>query len=331
MKILIADDSAIIVSILRHYFEKDSEFQIIGVARNGEDAIEMNKRLSPDGIIMDINMPVTDGLTATRRIREQSGTPVLIFSSDITPEISTEAKKAGATAVLPKPDLDTMNTPDFIEKIRAMLLDMNTSSGNNSDGDRHRENHRIDLVVVGTSTGGPKTIRSILAALPASLPVPMALVQHLEAGFEKGYAQWLNDATELEVLLVENPQTLERGKVYIAPSGFHMAVTDKGLELEDAPPIQNQKPAVDRLFSSAATVYGASLLGVLLTGMGRDGANGCVDIISRGGVTIVQDESTSDIFGMPRAAIEQHAATWVMPLNQIAQKIESLTETGRER
>jgi two-component system chemotaxis response regulator CheB len=176
---------------------------------------------------------------------------------------------------------------------------------------------RSSIVVVGASTGGPQAVSAFLSSLPKPFPLPIALVQHIETGFDGGYADWLAEETGHPVVLARDGDSLRPGTVHVGPTDFHMLIVEKGITLNDDVKVQNQKPSVDVLFRSAAACRGRGVLAVLLTGMGADGAEGCVEVRSRGGFTVVQDESSSLIFGMPRAAIARGAASIVLSLDRI--------------
>jgi two-component system chemotaxis response regulator CheB len=323
MRVLLVDDSALIRGILKEAFTNDTEISIVGEAMNGEKAIAEVQRLSPDLVIMDINMPVMDGIRATERIMSEHPVPILVFSTEVDANLGYRACQAGAVDVLRKPDIGRLNDGAFIVRFRELLLSvgrersrgLRTSSAGGGRPAQRVESAR--LIVMGASTGGPSAVRTILSALKRNVPVPIALVQHLESGFERGYVEWLNEATELNVTLVTRSTMMRGGTVYVAPSERHLLVDGESLVLDDGPPVLNQRPSVNRLFGSAAANYRAALLGVLLTGMGTDGAEGCRDIVRGGGTTVVEDRSTAAIFGMPRAAIEIGAASVVAPLSGI--------------
>jgi len=322
MRILIVDDSALMRSILKEQFRNDSEISVVGEAMNGEKAVSEVHRLSPDLVIMDVNMPVLDGIQATARIMKEHPVPILIFSSEEDADLGFRACQAGAVDMLRKPDIGRLNDGPFFRRFRELLLSIkrekSASARSTPAGeDRTGRAESLRLVVMGASTGGPAAIRSILSALPADIEVPFALVQHLEAGFETGYVDWLGKSTGLAVKLVTDQTMMRPGCVYVAPTERHLLVEGVSLALDDGPPVLNQRPSVNRLFTSAAESYGGALLGVLLTGMGTDGAAGCRDIVSRGGTTIVEDRSTAAIFGMPQAAIELGAASHITPLQDI--------------
>lgn len=324
MRVLLVDDSALIRGILKEAFTGDTEISIVGEAMNGEKAIAEVHRLSPDLVIMDINMPVMDGIRATERIMSEHPVPVLVFSTEVDANLGYRACQAGAVDVLRKPDIGRLNDGAFIVRFRELLLSVGRGRSRGSrtppagGGRPARRAESARLIVMGASTGGPIAVRTILAALKRDVPVPIALVQHLESGFERGYVEWLNEATELNVALVTRSTMMRSGTVYVAPPERHLLVDGESVVLDDGPPVLNQRPSVNRLFGSAAANYRAALLGVLLTGMGTDGAEGCRDIVRGGGTTVVEARSTAAIFGMPRAAIEIGAASVVAPLPDIA-------------
>jgi chemotaxis response regulator CheB len=176
---------------------------------------------------------------------------------------------------------------------------------------------KASLLVIGASTGGPAAVRTVLSAIPRDFPCPIALVQHIDTGYDAGYADWLSETTGLKVRLARENDRPAPGEVIVGPTDFHLVCRGETFGLDDGPKVLSQKPAVDRLFSSAARYHGPGLIAVLLTGIGSDGANGCVDIVKAGGITFVQDEATSTVYGMPRAAAERNAATFILALDRI--------------
>jgi chemotaxis response regulator CheB len=280
---------------------------------------------------MDINMPIKNGLEATEEIMRDNPLPIVIFSTEADAEVGFKAVSLGAVEVIKKPEMTRFNDPEFfgtfIEKLKKIA-----ASGSAVPTVPHREREvparkgEYSILVMGASTGGPLAVKEILSNLPASFPLGIALVQHLEEGFDEGYAQWLNDASPLSVRLAREKDYPQAGEVIIAPVNIHLACRDRKLRLEDSPKVLNQKPSVDVLFSTASKEFGSRALAVLLTGMGRDGAAGCLEIVNAGGTTIVQDEATSTIFGMPKAAIEAGGASTVLPLGEIAGFLIDITE-----
>lgn len=331
--VLIVDDSALIRGILRQVINTAPEFSVIGEATNGKAGCEKNLELEPDVIIMDINMPVMDGVAATARIMKERAVPIIIFSSSVDARTSFEAVSAGAVDIIEKPDIDVIGSVEFVFELTAKMKAAASSAAFRMTAMNSRQHGSasggfsgVKAVVIGASTGGPLAVKELLSALPADFPVGIAVVQHLEENFDRGYAAWLDELTKLHVRLAVNEDRFTPGEVLIAPVNSHLAVRDNRLYLEDSPPVLNQKPAVDVLFSSAADNYGRNLLAVLLTGMGRDGADGCLRVKAKGGYTIVQDQATSAIYGMPRAAIEAGAASEVLPLQEIAHRLISILE-----
>jgi len=340
IRVLLVDDSALMRQVLRELIEASSDITVAGEANNGLSGCEKNQELHPDLIVMDIDMPVMNGVDATARVMRELPVPILVFSASAESPAGFAALEAGARDVLLKPDIDTLNDDafrtSFYQRVRALAgaraieKDGGVRAVEQNAGVRAHAGvmagTRIQAIVIGASTGGPIAVRSLLSALPADFPVGIALVQHLEDGFDAGYVHWLGEACQLRVRLAgENALTLEPGTVTVAPVNRHLIVRNGMLALDDGPRVGNQKPAVDMLFKTAATYYSNSLLGVLLTGMGRDGADGCKAIISAGGRTLVQDKETSAIFGMPKAAIELGAATEVLPLQDLAPRLVALT------
>lgn len=331
MKVLIVDDSALVRSILKQVLSQAEGFTIAGEASNGEKAVEMAREVKPDLIIMDINMPIKTGLEATEEIMKDNPLPIVIFSTEADAEVGFKAVSLGAVEVIKKPEMTRFNDPDFFETFIEKLKKIGASRSTvHTAPQREREvtsrKGEYSLMVMGASTGGPLAVKEILSNLPASFPLGIALVQHLEEGFDEGYAQWLNDASPLSVRLARAEDYPAPGEVIIAPVNIHLACRDRKLYLEDTPKVLNQKPSVDVLFSTAAKEFGNRVLAVLLTGMGRDGAAGCKEIVNAGGTTVVQDEATSTIFGMPKAAIEAGGASTVLPLGEIHKYLINSTE-----
>jgi two-component system chemotaxis response regulator CheB len=338
IRVLLVDDSALMRNVLRELIEASGDIVVAGEASNGLSGCEKSTELHPDLVVMDIDMPVMDGVAATARIMRESPAPILVFSASAESPAGFAALEAGARDVLLKPDIDTMNDDafraGFYDRVRALVRNVRRPgpSGIPARGFAVPEPAlvgRVQAIVIGASTGGPVAVRSLLSALPAGFPVGVALVQHLEDGFDAGYVRWLGESCRLRVLLAgEGVMVLEPGTVTVAPVNRHLVVRNGMLALDDGPRIGNQKPAVDALFKTAAAWFGSGLVGVLLTGMGRDGADGCKAIVAAGGRTLVQDQDTSAIFGMPKAAIELGAATEILPLQAFAPRLAALVSDG---
>lgn len=332
MKILLVDDSMIIRNILRQVLENQPGIEICGEASNGQKAVEMNMELEPDLIIMDIEMPVMNGLEATKKIMETKEAPIFVLSNAVDSFSAFDAIDSGALELMAKPDMDQFNDPRFVSEFMLKLQGLSRMGKarkarlkKGPAGPVEAEKKDIALVVMGASTGGPKAVHHILRELPAAFPVGIALVQHIENEFDKKYAQWLNDDSELTVRIAKDGNTPVPGEVLVAPVGTHLIFTQGVFRLDDGPKILNQKPSVDALFKTAAGSLKKRVLGVLLTGMGSDGADGCVEIKNHGGYTLVQDSETSTIFGMPKMAIEKGGASRILPLQDFPYYLKKLT------
>ena len=333
MTAIIVDDSILMRNIEKELF-RGSPITVLGEGSDGRQAVALNRELRPDLIVMDINMPIMDGLAATKAIMADRPTAIIIFSNEIAAATSFRAIQAGAVDALPKPDIDEFNDPVFAQRFLSRLVSAAKAFRESRDrrsgrasGEAHPTaggsfaplagRRRVEMVVIGASTGGPPAVRDILHALPANFGAGIAIVQHIEERFDKGYAEWLQGECELTVRLARQDDVLTPGLVLVAPGGRHLVFGEGRLILADDPPVGNQKPSVDRLFETAAARHGERLAAVLLTGMGADGADGLVKVREAGGLTIAQDEATSLIFGMPKAGIERGGALRVLGLPDI--------------
>jgi two-component system chemotaxis response regulator CheB len=310
--------------------------QVVGEARNGHEAVELTEKLKPDVISMDIRMPGMDGLEATREIMARCPTPIVMVSGALQEDIdlSFEAIQAGALAVIPKPP--SRDEPAFgaqQRRLTSVLMAMarvsvvrrwgktgplNGSASLPKTGSL-RENP-VELVAIGASAGGPSALSTLLGHLTADFPVPITVAQHLPDEFISGLARWLDDVTALKVQVASEGMILQPGGVYLSPGKAHLKVARRGSELV-AELLHERKgyrycPSVDVLFHSVATVCGARAAGVILTGMGDDGAEGLLAMRRAGGRTYAQDRDSCTVFGMPAAAIERGAVQEVMGLRQ---------------
>jgi len=326
LKILVADDSALLRSVLKQVFAGNNKVELVAEARNGLDAVQMSLRLRPDLVIMDIDMPLMNGLDATTKIMSECPVPILIFSNNTDAKTAFQALKCGAVEAMKKPDIDQLNCQDFHINFIEKIVQLSGSNVRSYRGDTEWrgkssseiKERRYEMIVIGASTGGPMALKKILRNLPADLSAGIAVVQHIEEGFDRQFVEWLNEDTKLKVKLARDGDHARAGEVYVAPAIRHLVFRNRKLFLDDGPRVLNQKPSVDILFETAAHEFGSALLGVLLTGMGSDGAEGCVKIRSRGGVTIVQNMETSTVFGMPKASIDRGGASVVLPLHEIS-------------
>lgn len=345
VKVLIVDDSASVRLFLEGIFSVDPAIQVVGTAENGEEAVAAAQRLAPDVITMDIYMPLMNGLDATRRIMETCPTPIIILSGNLDPDeviTSFRAMEAGALTALPKPR--GAGHPDHEREISTLLqrvklmaevkvvkrwprLQKKLSTPHLPEVIGAEVTARPQVVVIGASTGGPVVIQSILAQLSGTFPLPLLIVQHMAKGFVTGFAEWLAFTSPLPVHVASQGEVVLPGHVYIAPDGFHMLVEQMGrIRLSDAPAENGLRPAVASLFRSAADSYGKGAVGVLLTGMGSDGAEELLQLKREGAVTIAQDRASSVIYGMPGEAVRVGAATHVLEPGKIAALLEQLAK-----
>ncbi|MDR3237121.1 MAG: chemotaxis-specific protein-glutamate methyltransferase CheB [Spirochaetia bacterium] len=333
IKTLIVDDSPVIRSILRDFLESDGSFEIVGEAENGKEGVEKARALNPDLITMDIEMPVMGGLEAIAEIKQSMNTPIVVISTHDTAKMAYEATVKGAMEFYSKDHFTSSMTPQNQQNILETLKHISSvrrptlTKQQIQTPIRSAGNNKINAVVIASSTGGPKALSSLCAALPADFPVPIILVQHNSSGFDKGFVQWLDTYTPLEVRLAKAGEKPVKGKFYVAPTDKHLLIEHGVFVFDNGEPVNNQKPAADVLFKSAAGFYGSAVISAVLTGMGADGANGSYYIKQSGGITIAQDEATSMIYGMPQAAANTGCIDMVLPLDKIPARLIILTKS----
>ncbi|MDR2402850.1 MAG: chemotaxis-specific protein-glutamate methyltransferase CheB [Spirochaetaceae bacterium] len=332
IRTLIVDDSPLVRTIIRDFLESDGSFTVIGEAENGLEGLQKAQALNPDLITMDIEMPIMNGLEAIEGIVKTMATPIVVISTQDTAKNAYEAAVKGALEFYSKANF---RANIDIERRNGIIASLKRISGirgrhrkiPESHPNRTVEAREIRGVVIASSTGGPKALTSLCANLPIDFPVPVVLVQHNSSGFDVGFAQWLNDYTPLKVKLAENREVPEKGKLYVAPTDKHLVLTGERFLFDNGEPINNQKPAADLLFKSAAKCWGPGVVSVVLTGMGADGAEGTRYVKQAGGITIAQDENSSMIYGMPKAAFDTGCVDIVLPLNRIPWQLIELTRT----
>jgi two-component system chemotaxis response regulator CheB len=323
IRVLVADDSDLFRELLSRVVAADPSFEVVGVAGDGDAAAAMARRLQPDVITMDLNMPDSDGFSGIARIMAETPRPILVLTANPAETVGFKALSLGALDILEKPAPDA-DLDDYGQTIRSrlrLLAGVKVIRHLRGLRDRRaravRATNKADLVVIGASLGGPRALATLLRGLPADFPVPVAVVQHIADGFTEGLASWLAQESRLAVSEARDGEVLQPGSVILAPTGRHLLVGRGTAVLSDGPPVDTFKPSVTPLFTSAARHYGARCCGVLLTGMGRDGAQGMRALKEAGAHTLAQDEATSAVFGMARAAIELGAVDRVLPLEDI--------------
>ncbi|WGS65854.1 protein-glutamate methylesterase/protein-glutamine glutaminase [Marinitoga aeolica] len=340
IKILIADDSPLTRKILKMLIESDEKLRVIGVARDGIEAIEKTNELNPDVIIMDIKMPNMDGLTALQYILEEKNIPVIVVSSlgERSSVIAYEALELGAFDYIEKPaDLYYLKD-ELIKKIHAAyIFSLSEEAKKEFFSEKEisykpKEKKEITTpvksdfyaVAIGISTGGPRTIYDVLPKLPANLNAAIFLVQHIPAQFTKTYAERLNASCELKVVEAEDEMEVKPGNVYVGKGGYHLKLR-KGLDslkiMLSKSPKHVFMPSVDIMMESVLDNFNDKTIGVLMTGMGNDGANAMVKIKQNGGYTIAESEETAVVFGMPAEAIRLGGADITLPSYKIAEEI----------
>jgi len=331
IRVLVADDSELFRELLAGVVAAEPGFEVVAVAADGNAAAALARSARPDVITMDLNMPDADGFSGIARIMAETPTPILVLTANPEEAVGFRALSLGALDILEKPQAGT-DLDDYGQLLRSRLrLLAGVKVIRHLRGLRERRGApspaavRPDLIVVGASLGGPRALATLLRKLPASFPAPIAVVQHIAEGFTEGLASWLASESRLDVREATDGEPLLAGRVLLAPTGRHLLVGDGIARLSDAPPVDTFKPSVTPLFLSAARTYGARVCGVLLTGMGRDGAEGLKAIKDAGGPTIAQDEVTSAVFGMPRAAIELGAVDRVLAIEEIPRALLELT------
>jgi two-component system, chemotaxis family, protein-glutamate methylesterase/glutaminase len=344
IKVLIVDDSAFMRQQLSAALSQDPRIEIVGVARDGEEAVAKAVEMKPDVITMDILMPKMDGLTSLQYILELAPCPIIIVSSYTYKGalITFEALELGAFDFVPKPEGAgkwQSTVANLVDRIVAAAASESSRRQRGSQWEQAveqpqpreeiQEEAGFDkVVVIGVSTGGPKTLMEILPHLPKDFPAPVLLVQHMPPGFTASFAERLNRTLNIRTVEASHRMNLEPGTVYVAPGGLHMTVEKalgrKSLRLaiRQEPRDALFKPSVDVTFQSVLQHMPASkIVAVLLTGIGQDGAEGMVQIRRAGGTTIAEAESSAIVYGMPKAAAERGGAQYILPSYLIGQAI----------
>lgn len=336
IRVLLAEDSPTVRHYLTQMINETPGLKVIGAARDGREVIELAQTLRPDVISMDIQMPNLDGLEATRQIMALCPTPIVVVSGLLDDEIdlSFRALQAGAVAVVEKPlsrrELPTAQQRHLGHTLAAMagvrvIRRWERPPGQNSppapalpvNGTTAPE-----ILAVGASAGGPSALSTLLAGLPIGLPVPVVIVQHMPGEFVTGLVRWLKKVTALPVEIATHNRILRPGMIYLPPGDAHLAVNRRqgallAASLVQEPGRYRYQPAVDVLFESVAAACGAAAIGIILTGMGDDGAAGLLAMRRAGAHTFAQDQASCTVFGMPAAAIERGAVEQVLPLERL--------------
>jgi len=334
---LIVDDSALARNILRDFLEGDSNFKIIGEAEDGEEGIQKILSLNPDLVTLDIEMPKKTGLEVIEEVIKKTSVPIVVITSHDTAKTAYEATVRGALEFYSKDTFTASLSPGKRHEIYETLKRISGVKALKSKtvvdlpSLIQPEKRKIRAVVLASSTGGPKALSTFFSLLPADFPVPIIIVQHNSSGFDKSFTQWLDTYANLNIKVAEEGEVPMAGTVYVAQTDWHLELRQKTgqdcfLCYNDNEAENNQKPAADVLFRSAAESLRESLISVVLTGMGRDGALGTQRVREMGGITLAQDEESSLIYGMPKAAAETGCVDMVLPLQSIPGELVKLTK-----
>ncbi len=331
IKVLIVDDSPVFRALLNEILSSDPFIEVIAMAQDPYEARSLIKQHNPDVLTLDIEMPKMNGVQFLKNLMRLRPMPVVMISTltQHGAEPTLAALELGAVDYIPKPQQDS--TADLlsyksqvIEKIKmAAMVNLSSQAFATESATLKHSEHNVEVIAIGASTGGTEAVKTVLSALPRGMP-PIVVTQHISRLFSSPFAERLNGSSVLTVLELPQGETkLRHNHVYIAPGDQHMVVFKRHgqllAHLDDSSPVNRHKPSVDVMFNSVAESCKQYSVGVILTGMGNDGARGLQKMKQYGAVTLAQDESTSVVWGMPRVAIELQAADWVEPLNKIPQ------------
>ncbi|WP_448207193.1 chemotaxis-specific protein-glutamate methyltransferase CheB [Azospirillum sp. sgz302134] len=350
IRVLVVEDSPVVQQLLAHVIGEDPRLEVAGIASSGEQALRMVETVKPDVVSLDIRLPGIDGFTVTTRLMREHPVPIVVVASDVHDlDIPMRALQAGALAVVEKPG--SMARADYETVARHLCTQLTIMSQVKVIRQRGRPRDEAPAPSPATptatpgtvkggrsfralgivaSTGGPAALVKVLKGLPAGFPLPIFVVQHIGAPFVAGFASWLGSVCPLPVALAAHNAPSRPGHVYVAPGESHLAADPGAMRLVFGDPVCGQRPSGDVLFTSMATAFGASGIGVLLTGMGEDGARGLVDMHRAGAYTIAEHASTAVIHSMPGTAVRLGGATEEVPVDKIAARLLELVSTGVE-
>lgn len=352
VRVMIVEDSLVVRHLLAHIIGRDPRLELVAAVESGEAALAAMATVRPDVVSMDIRLPGIDGLETTRRIMAEEPTPIVVIADsveDSSLRISMNALRAGALSVVEKPVATTNAGYDLVAaeictQLRIMaavpVIRRRSIGGEWARRDspvpsagsyvQTGDAERPTVLAIAASTGGPPALARVIGALPETFPLPILVVQHMGAAFMDGFASWLNGVVPLPVEVARDGIRAEPGHVYVAPGDRHLELgPGMTLRISDAAPVAGQRPAATILFRSLARQAGAGGIGLLLTGMGEDGAVGLLDMHRAGAATIAEDESTAVVFGMPAAAIRLGAARSILPLDRVAAHLARLAQPGQ--
>jgi len=349
-KVLIVDDSAYTRQTMKKIIEEVSSLEVVGIASDGIDAMAKTLRLQPDIITLDFEMPEMDGFSFLRWLMKERPTPVIMVSSHADSKTVFKALELGAVDFIAKPtrrasvELQTIEK-DLIRKIKGIKdirleilsrnLELLESEEIVATPEVRSKQHAIDVVAIGSSTGGPAALQIILTRLPSDFQAAILISQHMPKGFTGPLAERLDKLSQLKIKEAEEGDQISKGTVYVCPGGVHLGISQKKqklvIALKDGRLTDKYTPSVDYMMASAAGHFGASSMGVILTGMGNDGRNGMLEIKTKGGYTIAEAESSAVVFGMPAEAIKNGAVETVLPISEIPSAIIRMVNNPHNR
>ncbi len=347
VKVLVVDDSPLIRQLIVEALEKDPDVQVVGTAENGQQAIEQAAALRPHVITMDVDMPVMDGLTATERIMADYPTPILVLTADPrnqAPELTHRALAVGALALRVKPaaEAEMANLAREVKLLATIRVIRHVRGVKKVPGSSPSQpalpliapqpfaTTSLGVICIASSTGGPQVVQKLLTDLPADFPVPLAIVQHINAAFSESLVGWLASSSKLKVRVAKDNDLLTPGTVLLAPPDAHLVIAGRGkVSVASGGPRDGHLPSAPMLLESAARAYARRAVGVILTGMGNDGVDGLAAIRTAGGKTIAQNQDSSVVFGMPGAAISRGIVDHVVSGDDLASTLIKLAR-GQE-
>ncbi|MFP4662441.1 MAG: chemotaxis response regulator protein-glutamate methylesterase [Halanaerobiales bacterium] len=341
IKVLVVDDSSFMRQIFKKTIEKEVDIKVIATAGDGVEALEKIRKLKPDVVTLDVDMPVKNGLETLKEImKDKKPVPTIMVSAVDSKLTVMKALELGAFDFIPKPDGSTDMSMNEIAK--NLILKINAAAHMKARPalkikpitppyknkiSKKSSGSKFPILAIGTSSGGPKALKAIIPTLPEDFPAAILIVQHMPAGFTTSFANRLDQDSEISVKEAEQGDILEPGKAFLAPGDYHMRVNDQGkITLDQSAPKWSVRPCVDHMMKSVAENYSDRVVGIILTGMGVDGAEGMKTVKDNGGYGIVEDESTALVYGMPAATIRANAFDEIVPLHQIPFKINDLIE-----
>ena len=338
IRVLVVDDSPVISMLIRAIIEQEADMMVVGQAKNGKEALTMVERHKPDLITMDIRMPEMDGFEATKAIMASNPTPIIIVSATVTPE-DFQTMKAGALTLIEKPQgygqadfkpvrRDLVNSIRELSKVDVKAITRAPTAPTRSSFSSLPEPRSVELVAIGVSTGGPTALLNLLKDFPENFPAPIIISQHISQGFIDGLAGWLDNQLTISVKIATHGEQLKPGAAYFAPDDHHFEIRKLGAiiqaKLTQSPPINRFRPSASVSLQSVATVCKDKAIGIILTGMGNDGADGLLAMHKAGSFTLAQDEASSTVFGMPAEAIALGATDKVANLQEMSDYIRRL-------